>query len=750
MAIPLLYNTGTITIAANATTVTGVGTAWAGIVRRGSILQAGTSFAIVTSDPDIATDLPTNTTFNISRPWGGGALTAQPYQLVVYQGGAEFAEAFTDLVARLGGTGTNRVAAVAPLVTDGVNNDLWYNTLTDTLYLKTAGAWVAIKGGGFSLKVASYTLVLADQNDTIGINVATPATLTIPTNATVAFPIGTVVDVVQYGASPITVTPAAGVTLQSHSGNFQTIGQGGAVRLIKTATDIWSLSGDILPTNVALKTASYTLVLADQGDTIQMSVATANTLTVPLNATAPFPAGARVDVVQYGVGATTITPAAGVTIRSEGGQLRTLGQYAVAILRKIGTDEWVLAGKVLDASINSVVASYTLALSDANDTVQINVAAANILTVPTNAAVPFAIGTVVDIIQYGAGGTTLTPAAGVTIRATGGKFQPVTQYAEVRLRKIGTDEWVLSGKYFDSDVIAKTASYTLALVDQGNILEMNVATANTLTVPLNSAVAFPVGTKIDVLQYGAGITTIAPAAGVTIRGEGALQTLAQYALVTLTKIATDEWLLSGKFLESAVLLKTASYTLIISDPNNLIQMSVATANTLTVPTNATVPYNVGTLIEVMQYGIGTTTITAAAGVTIRSESGRLRTAAQYSIVRLQKIGTDEWILTGDLKTEVVAKTASYTLTMPDQDNFVQMNVAGANTLTIPLNSAVPYPVGTTITLEQHGAGIVTITPTAGVTLRSSGAKYRTATQFAVATLTKIGTDEWVATGDLIV
>jgi hypothetical protein len=54
----------------------------------------------------------------------------------------------------------------------------------------------------------------------------------------------------------------------------------------------------------------------------------------------------------------------------------------------------------------------------------------------------------------------------------------------------------------------KTASYTLVLTDAYKAIEMNVASANNLTVPPNSSVAFPTGTQLIVIQTGAGTTTL--------------------------------------------------------------------------------------------------------------------------------------------------------------------------------------------------------------------------------------------------
>lgn len=91
---------------------------------------------------------------------------------------------------------------------------------------------------------------------------------------------------------------------------------------------------------------------------------------------------------------------------------------------------------------------------------------------------------------------------------------------------------------------------------------------------------------------------------------------------------------------------------------------------------------------------------------------------------------------------------TYTFDIDDADTYVQLNNAGAITATIPPNSSVAYGVGTTITIEQEGAGTVTIAPGSGVTLNSRGSLLSTAGQYAVATCVKVDTDTWTVTGDL--
>lgn len=94
-------------------------------------------------------------------------------------------------------------------------------------------------------------------------------------------------------------------------------------------------------------------------------------------------------------------------------------------------------------------------------------------------------------------------------------------------------------------------------------------------------------------------------------------------------------------------------------------------------------------------------------------------------------------------------TASHTLTAFDADHLVEMNVATANDLTIPLNSSVAFPIGTQILLAQYGAGQTTIVPTSGVTVNSNGGKLKLNVQYSGATLIKIAENEFYLFGDIV-
>jgi hypothetical protein len=94
----------------------------------------------------------------------------------------------------------------------------------------------------------------------------------------------------------------------------------------------------------------------------------------------------------------------------------------------------------------------------------------------------------------------------------------------------------------------------------------------------------------------------------------------------------------------------AAYTLALSDANGtVVRMNSATAITLSVPTNAVVPFAVGIPIPILQYGAGQVTVAAVTPgtTTIRATPG-LRLRAQYSTAQLLKLATDEWLLSGDV------------------------------------------------------------------------------------------------------
>ncbi len=96
-----------------------------------------------------------------------------------------------------------------------------------------------------SAKTASYTLSSLDERDTIiEISNASATTLTIPANASVAYPVGTTIDIIQTGSGQVTIANAVGVTINATPG-LKLRTQWSSATLLKRAENTWLAYGDL-------------------------------------------------------------------------------------------------------------------------------------------------------------------------------------------------------------------------------------------------------------------------------------------------------------------------------------------------------------------------------------------------------------------------------------------------------------------------------------------------------------------------
>ena len=96
-----------------------------------------------------------------------------------------------------------------------------------------------------------------------------------------------------------------------------------------------------------------------------------------------------------------------------------------------------------------------------------------------------------------------------------------------------------AGYYIGRGINAQVASYQAVLTDAGKTITMTAAGANTVTIPANASVAFVVGSRINILNLGAGACTPTAAAGVTINGT--ITALATNSSAAVIKTATNTW-----------------------------------------------------------------------------------------------------------------------------------------------------------------------------------------------------------------
>lgn len=110
-----------------------------------------------------------------------------------------------------------------------------------------------------------------------------------------------------------------------------------------------------------------------------------------------------------------------------------------------------------------------------------------------------------------------------------------------------TVEAETAAPYVEPIKVVADATYTPVLTDAGKYLRFTSTGSSVLTVPANSSEAFPIGTDIAVEQGNTGAVSLVADAGVTINVASGfdLKTGGQFGVISLKKVATDEWTLFG-------------------------------------------------------------------------------------------------------------------------------------------------------------------------------------------------------------
>lgn len=92
----------------------------------------------------------------------------------------------------------------------------------------------------------TYTFVLGDSGKIVSLTNASPVTATVPPNSSVAFPLGTVIDVIAGGAGAVSLAEGSGVTINSKADSLTLSAQYSEARLVKFGTNSWWLYGDLV------------------------------------------------------------------------------------------------------------------------------------------------------------------------------------------------------------------------------------------------------------------------------------------------------------------------------------------------------------------------------------------------------------------------------------------------------------------------------------------------------------------------
>lgn len=111
-------------------------------------------------------------------------------------------------------------------------------------------------------------------------------------------------------------------------------------------------------------------------------------------------------------------------------------------------------------------------------------------------------------------------------------------------------------------------------------------------------------------------------------------------------LATSPAIIDAKLTQTINAQVGTTYTPVITDQDKIVTLSNVGATTVTIPSNASVPFPIGSSINFIRLGAGSVTFAAAFGVSLNSTG--LSITAQYGAASAVKLGTDNWVVVGGL------------------------------------------------------------------------------------------------------
>ena len=170
------------------------------------------------------------------------------------------------------------------------------------------------------------------------------------------------------------------------------------------------------------------------------------------------------------------------------------------------------------------------------------------------------------------------------------------------------------------------------VISHGHVVDVNSGTAPTLLLNSDDTFFYDSSNPTSKVQIMSGSVTPGNTRRLTMADQN-------------VDIQTD---ILDKLVVDVSYITNSSYTLVLGDAGNYRRLDDSSSVAVTVPTNASVAFDIGTIIILEQAAAGPIEITGASGVTIYSPGGLVATASKHSTAVLTKVETDGWALAGDL------------------------------------------------------------------------------------------------------
>ena len=430
-----------------------------------------------------------------------------------------------------------------------------------------------------SATASTYTLVAADQGTTVKVTVSftddanNPETRTSAATATVSAAANTAAT----GAPTITGTAQVGQTLTA--GTTAIMDADGLTSVSYTYQWI-RVATDNTETNISGATAStHTLVAADQGTTIKVTVSFTDDASNPETRTSAATAAVSAAANTAATGAPTITGTAQV------GQTLTAGTTAImdadGLTSVSYTYQWIrVATDNTETNISSATAStYTLVAADQGTTVKVTVSFTDDANNPETltSAATAAVSAAANTPATGAPTITGTATVGQTLTAGTTAIMDADGLTAVQAIGLYKFQWIrVATDSSETNIASATVTYTLVAADQGTTIKVTVSFTDDANNPetLTSAATAAVSAAPNTLATGAPTITGTAQVGQTLTaGTTAIMDADGLTSVSYTyqwiRVATDN---TETNISSAM---ASTYTLVAADQGTTIKVTVS-------------------------------------------------------------------------------------------------------------------------------------------------------------------------------